>query len=309
MSSTIERSIWINAPREKVWHAVTDPAEIPHWFVPTIPGATMSRSDTGTLMMHLGEMGVDFALLDVVAEGTSLTMRSLPDRRLPATYTLADENGGTRVTVTVSGFDALDSDGDSVDRQQLTGEGWATALANLKAHVEGADLPNPYATAGPLFGFWREVRKRHAIERSIWIDAPREKVWRAITDPKKIQSWYSPSTEWKLTALEVGGRYFIPDAETGAETRVEVIERIEPPNLFITRALPEPGMYEEAVKRYMLSDENGGTRISVLLIDYAPEWTFERHTMMEQTAFGFGMMLDNLKAVIEGRDLPFPWGF
>jgi hypothetical protein len=30
---------------------------------------------------------------------------------------------------------------------------------------------------------------------------------------------------------------------------------------------------------------------------------------MEQNAFGFGMMLSNLKAQIEGEALPFPQGF
>ena len=79
--------------------------------------------------------------------------------------------------------------------------------------------------------------------------------------------------------------------------------------MLLTRALPEPGMYQEALQRFTLTDEDGGTRVTILYIDAAPEWTVEIHTMMEQSAFGFGMMLDNLKAFIDGRDLPFPWGF
>ena len=30
---------------------------------------------------------------------------------------------------------------------------------------------------------------------------------------------------------------------------------------------------------------------------------------MEQNAFGFGMMLENLQAHIEGKSLPYPGGF
>jgi len=30
---------------------------------------------------------------------------------------------------------------------------------------------------------------------------------------------------------------------------------------------------------------------------------------MEQNAFGFGMMLENVKAQIEGKSLPYPGGF
>jgi uncharacterized protein YndB with AHSA1/START domain len=307
-SETVERTILINAPRAKVWRAITDPTEIAQWFIPTVPGAEITRSDTGTLMMHIGEMGVDFALLDIVEDGRSVTILTLPDRRLPATYTLSEESGGTRLTVSISGFDSLHDDETAV-RQRITGEGWDKTLGNLQAYVQGSELPNPGATVGPLFGYWTRVRKRHAIERSIWIDAGREKVWRAITDPKQIQAWLSPATERRLTALEVGGRYFVPDAETGAEKHVEIIEKLEPPSMLLTRALPEPGMYQEALQRFTLIEEDGGTRVTILYIDAAPEWTDEIHTMMEQSSFGFGMMLDNLKAFVDGRDLPYPWGF
>lgn len=30
---------------------------------------------------------------------------------------------------------------------------------------------------------------------------------------------------------------------------------------------------------------------------------------MEQNAFGFGMMLENLQAFVDGRSLPYPQGF
>ncbi|HEU5103014.1 MAG TPA: SRPBCC domain-containing protein [Roseiflexaceae bacterium] len=55
------------------------------------------------------------------------------------------------------------------------------------------------------------------VERSVWIDASRERVWQAVTDPKQIQQWYSPTTAWELSALEVGRRLFVCDPETGAE--------------------------------------------------------------------------------------------
>jgi hypothetical protein len=112
-----------------------------------------------------------------------------------------------------------------------------------------------------LFGYRRESEKSFAVERSIWIAAPRQRVWSAITDPLQIEMWFSPGTSWKLTALEVGGRLFVPDPETGADSGYEL--------------LPED----------------------------------ERWNAMEQNAFGFGMMLENLRAYIEGEDLPSPGGF
>ena len=43
-----------------------------------------------------------------------------------------------------------------------------------------------------------------ALERSIWIAAPRERVWRAITDPAQTQQWFSPPTPWAMDKLDVG---------------------------------------------------------------------------------------------------------
>lgn len=32
--------------------------------------------------------------------------------------------------------------------------------------------------------------KKMAVERSIWINAPRERVWRAITETEQIRQWW-----------------------------------------------------------------------------------------------------------------------
>ena len=39
----VERSIWIKAPRQRIWQAVTDPEQLVQWFVPGLPGAQMKR--------------------------------------------------------------------------------------------------------------------------------------------------------------------------------------------------------------------------------------------------------------------------
>ena len=41
---TVERSIMVDAPRERVWQAVTDPEQIVKWVLPALPGAQMTRS-------------------------------------------------------------------------------------------------------------------------------------------------------------------------------------------------------------------------------------------------------------------------
>jgi hypothetical protein len=51
-------------------------------------------------------------------------------------FDLADENGGTRITVTETGYEAL-SGAERQERLNRTGQGYTMVLANLKAYVEG----------------------------------------------------------------------------------------------------------------------------------------------------------------------------
>jgi uncharacterized protein YndB with AHSA1/START domain len=194
------------------------------------------------------------------------------------------------------------------DQIAPSGAAWEKALANLKAYVTGTSLPFPEGHVAALFGFRRESEKMFAVERSIWIAAPRERVWSAITDPMQIEKWFSPGTAWKLTALEVGGRLFVPDPETGDETYVQVIQLVDPPQRFVTRSLPaSPGSSE--VTAYLLQEEQDGTRLTITHSGYELLPEDERWSAMEQNAFGYGMMLANLRAYIEGKDLPTPRGF
>lgn len=87
-----------------------------------------------------------------------------------------------------------------------------------------------------------------------------------------------------------------------------MIEEVEPPRVLVTRSLPTP---EETSKvtRWVLTDENGGTRLAVIHSGYENDPEAARHDPMEQNAFGFGMMLENVKAVVEGTDVPYPFGF
>jgi uncharacterized protein YndB with AHSA1/START domain len=130
-----------------------------------------------------------------------------------------------------------------------------------------------------------------------------------VTDPKQIQEWYSPATEWKLSALETGGRFYTIHPETQAEQYVEVIEKLDPPQQIVTRTVPEPPETVVKTRAYLLTEEQQGTRLTVTLTGYEPEADDTRWGHMEQDAFGFGMMLQNMKAYVEGEALPFPWGF
>jgi|SRR5688572_26384166 len=303
----VERSIWIGVSRERVWQAITDPADLAKWLLPPALGADMNRDANDTILVSMGGMEIPVAVLEEVDAPRQVSISGLPDHVISITYLLEKENNGTRVTVSMSGFEKLPEDARQ-DRIAPSGTAWEKALANLKAYLTGMDLPFPEGYVAALFGYRREAEKSFAVERSIWINASRERVWDAITDPVQLEAWFSPGTSWKLTALEVGGRLFTQDPETRDETNVQVIKVVDPPELFATHSLSSsPGSSETTA--YLLQEERGGTRLTITNSGYELLPDDERWSTMEQNAFGFGMMLENLRAYVESQDLPTPGGF
>lgn len=136
--SLLERSIWIAAPRERVWQAVADPAQIAQWFA---PGTVFSQKGD-TICIRIGDEDVAVAVIEAFDPPRRITTRSLPDRAMTTTYTLEEENGGTRFTVTEAGFEALPEDARKA-RLDQDNKGWEMALANLQAYIDGRSLPRP----------------------------------------------------------------------------------------------------------------------------------------------------------------------
>jgi uncharacterized protein YndB with AHSA1/START domain len=293
----VERSIWIEAPRERVWQAITDPAELAQWILPPTLGAEMKQGADNTILVSMGGMEIPVAVFEEIETPRHVRSYGLPDHLISISYLLEEENNGTRLTVTMNGFEKLPADARQ-DRVKPAGMAWEKALENLNAYIRGNSLPFPEGYVAAMFGYRRETERSFAVERSIWIKASRERVWNAITDPVQLEAWFSPGTPWKLTALEVGGRFFVPDPATGDETYVQVIELIDSPQRFVTHSLPaSPGSSETTA--YLLQEEHGGTRLTITNSGYELLAGDERWSSMEQNAFGFGMMLENLRAFVE----------
>ena len=129
------------------------------------------RRDAGdTLYVCMGPMEIPVAIVEALDAPRQLTSCSLPERQLRTTYTLDDENGGTRIVVALHGFEALPAD-TRQDRVEPTLAGWERGLANLQAHVAGEQLPYPEGYVAAMFGYRRVTPRVYAIERSIWIAA------------------------------------------------------------------------------------------------------------------------------------------
>jgi uncharacterized protein YndB with AHSA1/START domain len=137
-AQTLKRSIWIDAPRERVWQAVSDPVQIAQWFA---PGTDFFFKDN-IITIRMNETDLDVALIEVMEAPRQLTTRSLPDKLMTTTYLLEEENGGTRFTVIEAGFEGLSAE-DRQKRLEQDSAGWDMALENLKAYIDGKPLPRP----------------------------------------------------------------------------------------------------------------------------------------------------------------------
>lgn len=114
----IEKQITLDAPRSRVWRALTDAKQFSTWFgvsleTPFVPGAEVSgeikiRGNVHMLTIWIETMEPDrffsfrwhpYAIdpeVDYSAEPTTLV-----------SFTLEDAGSGTRLTIVESGFDAI----------------------------------------------------------------------------------------------------------------------------------------------------------------------------------------------------------
>jgi uncharacterized protein YndB with AHSA1/START domain len=118
------------------------------------------------------------------------------------------------------------------------------------------------------------------IEKTITLRAPRERVWRAISDAKQFGSWFGVDFDGPFVAGErLTGRITptkvdpevakLQEPYTGKAFECE-IERIEPMNLFSFRWHPfatDPGVdYSKepmTTVTFELAEVSGGTRLSI----------------------------------------------
>jgi uncharacterized protein YndB with AHSA1/START domain len=147
MTDRIERSIDLKAPVERVWRALTDHEEFGTWFRvkldgPFRPGEVargrithpdyehvvwqarireMRPPDLFSFTWHPYAVDPDF---DYAGETPPLVE-----------FRLTPIAGGTRLTVTESGFDNLPPER-SPDALRMNGDGWSIQMENIKAHVD-----------------------------------------------------------------------------------------------------------------------------------------------------------------------------
>lgn len=142
------------------------------------------------------------------------------------------------------------------------------------------------------------------VVRSIWIRAEREQVWRAVTEAEQLSLWFAPGSPWEIPSLQAGAEVLFHHSpnryHSGAEvvTLRATIEAVDPPHRFSLRWEPETSGIT-MVTTFLLAEENGGTRVTIT------ESGYETRSAVERTEQGYGMSLENLQALLEGRRLPY----
>lgn len=141
-SGVVMSSIWIATSLERAWQAITDPKQLEQWFAPGCPWEIETLAVGAPVKFYNSPTDVALHTIEILEPPQRLALRWYEQADLPmlTTFLLAAENGGTRVTITEAGFAAFPA-AKQQKRMEETTKGYADALANLKAYLEGKSLP------------------------------------------------------------------------------------------------------------------------------------------------------------------------
>src|SRR5947208_2332559 len=147
--SRIDRTIDIKAPPDRVWRALTTVEELSAWFQVKIEGDIASGNEVWMTSMHPEHAGQRFRVRfkEMVAPRRFVwewhpgaVDPSIDYTREPhttVTFTLQAIDGGTRLSVSETGFDEI-----SLERRAKVhrdnSQGWAEVLVWLQTYVEKA---------------------------------------------------------------------------------------------------------------------------------------------------------------------------
>lgn len=223
----IEKRVTLDAPRSRVWRALTDVTQFNSWFgvqltAPFVPGAeitgrlTIRKLEHVTMAIWIEKMeherlfsfrwhpyaiepGVDYA-----HEPTTLV-----------SFTLDDAGGGTRLTIVESGFDAI-PESRRAKAFSSNSKGWDGQAENLRKFVEGE--PGAGSRDNP------EKRMVDIIHR-IGIKAPIAKVYAALSTVEGVAGWWTRDTTGESrTGGIVNARFVSPKGDEVGKMEFEVVK-------------------------------------------------------------------------------------
>lgn len=143
----IDRAVEIAASPERVWRALTDPAELGAWFRVRVEGPIEAGREVRMISQCQGYEGKRFTVRIVeMTPPRRFVWQWCPgavdpaidysrEPRTTVTFTLEPAGAGTRVTVAETGFDLV-----SIERRAKVykdnSQGWPAVMEWLREHVE-----------------------------------------------------------------------------------------------------------------------------------------------------------------------------
>lgn len=143
----IERSILINAPRQRVWHALSNAEEFGGWFGVNLKGKTFAPGQRVQGPMTIE--GHENVIFDIVIQRVepehlfSYRWHPYPfdtnidyekEQRTEVTFTLQDTGDGTLLTVVETGFDNVPPER-RLEAFRMHSNGWVAQMDNIQRHV------------------------------------------------------------------------------------------------------------------------------------------------------------------------------
>jgi uncharacterized protein YndB with AHSA1/START domain len=281
------------APRELVFKAWIEPARMAQWWGPrgyTNPVCEMEAKPGGTLRMVMrAPNGMEHpmtAVFDEVVEPERLVFTAVArdaqgNALLEArtTVTFAEHAGGTKITVQASAVACADQ---AVAMLAGMQEGWTQSLQKLDDVITG-------------------VADRQIVMTRV-LDAPRELVFKAWTDPDRIGQWWGPNgftTTTHEMDFRPGGvwRHIMhgPDG-TDYDNEIVYVEIVKPERIVYDH-VSDPRFRSTAT----FTECNGKTLLAVQIL-------FESATLRETVIRQFGaaeglqQTLQRLGVHMAGRD-------
>src|SRR4030095_523220 len=183
----------INAPREMVFKAWTDPDHLRAWWGPNgftnpvcridpVPGGAIyidMRGPDGTVYPMDGEFHEIVEPERIVFTSAALDENANRVLEVINTVTFTEESGKTKLTLHAAVYKVTDQGLSYADGMS---EGWNQSFDRLDEYVIHSSKDKTRQMAAPII-----------LERTF--DAPVEKVWKAITDIDQMKQWYFPQLE------------------------------------------------------------------------------------------------------------------
>ena len=148
MKDTIERSINLNAPIDKVWRALTDYKEFGSWFLVKLENPFETDQITSGVLEFPGYEGMPFWVKTLTMdaphyfsfrwpydEEISPDHADDPEKTTLVEFRLEQSSPGTKLTVKESGFNRLPEDRRLTIFRQNEG-GWKVQVGHIKDYVE-----------------------------------------------------------------------------------------------------------------------------------------------------------------------------